>query len=97
MEEWIAGVFAAFILVVVLIRIIETFQTENQQRTVTGYAFANGIPVSPGVSPFGAIASELAFLIGIVPGVFHEWVKPLLAVETVPGTLYGVGVVYGQG
>lgn len=97
MAEWIAGGFAAFLLVVVLARIIEAFHTENQQRTVTGYAFVNGILVSLGVSPFGAIARELAVLFKIVPRVYPEWVKALLTVEIALGMLYGVGVMYDSG
>lgn len=93
--HWIGGGIAAFLLFAVIVRLIETFQTNNQQRTVTGIAIASGLMISIGVSPLGAFAEELAQLFEVVPTQYPEWIKALLTLKTVFGLLYGF-IVMGE-
>lgn len=95
--HWIGGGIAAFLLFAIIVRLIETFRTDNQQRTVTGIAIASGVMVSIGVSPLGTFAEELALLFEIIPTEYPEWVKTLLTLETVFGLLYGFAVMGQSG
>lgn len=95
--HWIGGGIAAFLLFTVIARIIETFQTDNQQRTVTGIAITTGVMISIGVSPFETFAEELAQPFEVVPTQYPEWIKALLTLETVLGLLYGLGVMWESG
>jgi len=91
--HWIGGGVAAFLLFAVIVRLIETFQTDNQQRTVTGIAIASGVMISVGVSPLGTFAEELAQLFEVVPTQYPEWIIALLTLETVFGLLYGFAIM----
>jgi hypothetical protein len=95
--HWIGGGVAAFLLFVVIVRLIETFQTDNQQRTVTGIAIISGVMISVGVSPLGTFAEELAHLFEVVPTQYPEWITALLALETVFGLLYGFAIMGESG
>ena len=50
-----------------------------------------------GVSPFGAISTELAQLFKIIPTEYPGWVKALLTLETILALLYGLGKMYETG
>lgn len=95
--HWMGGLLVAFLLFAVIVRIIDTFRTDNQQRTVTGIAVTTGVLISIGVSPFGEFATELARLFEVIPSVYPEWIKALLAMETILGLLYGFGVMWKSG
>lgn len=97
MAEWLGGFFAALLLFAILVRIIETFQPKQQQRTVTGIAITSGVLIALGITPFGAIATELAQLFKTVPTEYPGLVKTLLTFETAFMLLYGLGKMHETG
>lgn len=95
--HWVGGLIAAFLLLAVIVQLIETFQTDNQQRTVTGIAIASGVMISVGVSPLGTFAEEVAQIFEVVPARYPEFIRALLTFETVFGLLYGFGIMGESG
>ena len=95
--HWIGGGLAAFLLLAVIVRLIETFQTDHQQRTVTGIAIASGVMISVGVSPLGTFAEGIAQLFEVVPTHYPEFIKALLTFETAFGLLYGFSIMGDSG
>ncbi|MFC6723137.1 hypothetical protein ACFQE1_01765 [Halobium palmae] len=85
----IVAIIAAFLLLSVLLKLLDTFQARNKQRTVTGAAVGTGFVLSAGVSPLGTFASELAILYDLIPSAYPAWVGTFVAVETFFGLLFG--------
>lgn len=95
--SWIGGSIAAVILFAILIRILNTFKENNQQRTLTGVAIASGFSISLNISPYGTIAAEITSLFDVIPAQYPEWIQALLTIETGLGLLWGVLIMYEGG
>jgi len=94
---WVGGGVAALLIFGVIIRVIDVLKMQNQQRIVTGIALSSGITLSVGLSPFGSFAAELAQIFDIIPTEYPEWVKAIVAVETILGLLYGIAITWEHG
>jgi|AntRauTorckE6833_2_1112554.scaffolds.fasta_scaffold11643_4 hypothetical protein len=92
---WIGGGLAAFVLLLIITKIIETQHTKNQKRSVTGIAVTTGLLLSISVSPETEIATALTITFDIIPEVYPSLIEGMLAVETVFGLIYG-GKVMGE-
>lgn len=95
--NWIIGFIAAFFLFAVIARVIESFNTEAQQWSVTGIAVTNGLVLSLGLSPFGDFASEMAQLFELIPSEYPGIVGALITIETAFTLLWGLWVMWDSG
>ena len=84
----IVAFLAAYILFIVFLKLFESMSGFGKRTTITGTVLFSGIMLSIGVTPFGALATEIAHGFEQIPSTYRTFIKTLLTVETAFSLLF---------
>ncbi|WP_436931228.1 hypothetical protein [Halosimplex halobium] len=86
----IVAVLAAYLLIIVFLKLFESLSGFGKRTTITGTVLFSGVMLSIGVTPLGALATELARGFEQIPSAYRTFIKTLLTVETAFSLLFAL-------